>query len=178
MDTDTVTDDIVDDILDQLANSKDVCTELRKKGNDDGEIITRENLEKFVIENSAKLVSKTLDIVDEVKDRACSSDDPDHVRALADVLKATSSAIDSLGKLHIAADRNKTSKEISKANNEARIGMNTQDNVTKITLSREEVMKELFGTVKDDNEMRNANKLPETLEHNKVIDVETEQIDD
>ena len=169
--SDTQTDDIVDDILAQLADSSNVCTDLAKPKTELA-IVKKEDLADFVLQKSASLVEKTLDIVDEVKDRACASDDPDHVRALADVLRATSAAVAELSKIHIAAERNQTSKDISKANNEARAGMNTQDNQTKVLLSREEVMRNLFGSDKEDNEMRNANKMPG------AIDVEVVPIED
>jgi len=161
--SETQTEDMVDDILAQLADQANVCTDLSKPREDE-KVVNKEDLEDYVLQRSASLVEKTLDIVDEVKDRACASDDPDHVRALADVLRATSAAVAELNKLHIASERNQTSKDISKANNDARVGMNTQSNQTKLTLSREEVMKNLFGSDKEDNEMRNANKAPDAIE--------------
>lgn len=163
MSTDTQTEEIVDDILEQLKNSSKECTELVKP-KPESDDVTRENLEDFVIKKSAALVEKTLDIVDEVTDRATASDDPESLRGLADILKATSSAVDALNKVHIAADRNKTAKEISTANIEARQGMNTQNNQTRLMMSREEAMANLFGSVKEKNEAKNDNKLPEPVE--------------
>jgi hypothetical protein len=166
--TQTQADEVVDDILSQLKNSAKECTELTKPKDDDPKV-TKENLEEFVIKKSAALVEKALDIVDEIKDRATASDDAEEVRALADMLKATSSAVDALNKVHIASERNQTAKEINQKNIDARQGMNTQNNQTKLLLSREEVMKQLFGSVKEENEKKNANKPP-------TIDVEVEEV--
>ena len=171
--SDTTTAEVVDDILEQLKNSAKECTDLSKDKDGDPSI-KKEDLEDFVIKKSASLVEKTLDIVDEVKDRATASDDPESIRALADILRATSSAVEALNKIHIASERNETAKEISQKNIEARQGISTQNNQTKLLLSREEVMKRLFGSDKEENEERNANKPPE----GEVIDVEVTKMED
>jgi|GEM_PF-2188811 len=175
--SDTQTDAVVDDILEQLKNSKKECTDLTKPKDDDPEV-TKENLKDFVIKKSARLVEKALDIVDEVKDRATASDDAEEMKALADILRATSSAVDALNKVHIAEERNETAKEISQKQIDARQGMNTQNNQTKLLLSREEVMRNLFGSVKEKNEENNTNKPPidvEIVEPEKIEDVESKK---
>ena len=135
-------DDAVDDILSQLSNSKKDCTSIVKnKGYDK---ITKDKLEDFVIEKSADLVQRALDIVDEIKDRACAGGDPEEIKSLADVLKATSSAVDALNKIHISTERNRTAKEINDKNIEAKRGMNLENNQTKLMLTRQEAMKRLF----------------------------------
>jgi hypothetical protein len=166
------TEDIVDDILEQLKNSKKECTHISKIRDGDEPEINRDDLESFVIRKSASLVQKALDIVDEIRDQATAASDSESLKALADMVKATSSAVDALNKVHIASERNKTAKEISKAQIDARTGMNTQNNQTRLMLSREEVMNRLFGSAKENNEQKNNNKLPETYE------VDTEVLSD
>jgi len=165
------TDEIVDDILNQLKNSKDECKEIAKTAGDEPSI-DKDDLEAFIISKSASLVQKALDIVDEVRDRATADGDAESIKALADMVKATSSAVDALGKVHISSERNKTAKEISKANIESRQGMNSENNQAKLMLSREEVMSKLFGAAKEENETKNANKPPEA----KVIDVDATNV--
>lgn len=156
-------DEVVDDIIEQLKNSKKECTDLTR--NKEYDKITKEKLEEFVIEKSADLVQRSLDIVDEIKDSITAEDDAEKTRALADILKATSSAVDALNKVHIASERNKTATNIAEKNIEARQGMNRENNMTRLTMSREEMMKRLFDKSEDDDPpMRDANPKPKAIE--------------
>jgi hypothetical protein len=148
MDNDDI-DQTVDDILQQLSDSKTNCNNSAKLK--EYTKITPDNLQEFVIEKSADLVQRALDIVDDLKDRACASGDPEEVKSLADVLKATSAAVDALNKIHIASERNKTAKEINEKTIQARQGMNRENNQTKLMCTREEAMKRLFNKVKEED---------------------------
>lgn len=149
---DKTIDETVDDILTQLAENKKNCTDVAKSKEYDK--VTKDKLEDFVIEKSADLVQRALEIVDDIKDRATAGGDADEVRALAEVLKATSQAVESLNKIHISSERNKTAKEINQNTLEAKKGMNTQNNQTRLMMSREEAMKQLFDKVRDRDDSR------------------------
>lgn len=136
MDTDL--DDAVNDILSQLKGTVAVT-----KKQPEEEALTKDQLEEFIIKNSGKLVTKSLNIVDDVKDYVASAPDAKDVAALAELISATSSAIETLNKVYISDERNKTQVKVKQMDVESRERINITDNQTKILLSREDIMKAL-----------------------------------
>lgn len=160
MSEDSEMDDTLNDIFNQLSSNAKNCTELKQPANDVH--VHTEDIEQFAIDTSAQLVKKTLEIVEDIKDRACASSDPEDVQALASVLKAASSAMEAFNKIYISIERNKTVKEMKKADIESRTKMNITNNQTKLLMSREDVLKKLF----DD-----AAEVEAEIDEQEVIDV-------
>jgi len=132
-------DDAVNDILAQLKGN--VVTPKRIEQ----EIpLTKDQLEDFIIKSSGKLVSKSLSIVEDVQEYVASTPDAKDVSALAELINATTSAIDTLNKVYISDERNKTQVKVKLMDVESRERMNITDNKTKILLSREDVMNALI----------------------------------
>jgi len=99
-------DFIVGDILTQLKST----TALSKKEPEDE--LTKEKLEEFIIKNSGKLIKKSLDIIDDVQAYISSAPDAKDVAAFAELLKASSASMESLNKIYISLEKNKTTKDI------------------------------------------------------------------
>jgi len=136
-------DDAVNDIITQLkGNKKDVREREQVE-------INRDNLEEFIMNNSSKLVTKSLDIVDNVNDYISSAPENRDVAALAELIKASSGAIDTLQKLHTSNERNETQKEVKRMDVESKERISYVDNQTRVLLSREDVMHALVD--KDDD---------------------------
>lgn len=131
-------DNVVNDIITQLKGT----TSLTKAAESDPEL-SKEQLEEFIIKKSGKLISKTLDIVDDVQTYISSAPDAKDVAAMAELVKAASASIDALNKVYTSIEKNKTSKELKQMDIESREKINTQDNMTYL-LSREEIMKNLL----------------------------------
>jgi hypothetical protein len=136
MDTDL--DNAVNDILSQLKGTAAIV-----KKQPEEETLTKDQLEEFIIKNSGKLVTKSLNIVDDVKDYVASAPDAKDVAALAELINATSSAIETLNKVYISDERNKTQVRVKQMDVDSRERINIADNQTKILLSREDIMKAL-----------------------------------
>ena len=81
--------EMVGDLLGQLqeANKKAVVAQK------ESDPLTKENIEKFVIENAGKLVNESLEVVTNVKDYISSAPENKDVSSLADLIEATSTAI-------------------------------------------------------------------------------------
>ena len=138
-------DEAVNDIISQLKHNNKVV-----KAPIEESILDKENLEDFLIQNSGKLIKKSLSIVDNVNDYISSAPENRDVAALAELIKASSSAIETLNKLHVAKERNETQLEVKKIDVESKERMNIADNQAKILLSREDIMKAL---VEDESEV-------------------------
>ncbi len=128
-------DEAVNDIITQIKGSKEAVREKEKDVH-----INKENLEEFIMKSSGKLVSKSLEIVDNVNDYISSAPENRDVAALAEVIKATAGSIDTLQKLHSSNERNETQKEVKKMDVESKERINITDNQTRVLLSREDIM--------------------------------------
>tara|TARA_R110000824_G_scaffold10443_4_gene46120 strand:+ start:364 stop:807 length:444 start_codon:yes stop_codon:yes gene_type:complete len=137
-------DEAVNDIITQIKGSKEAVREKRKDVH-----IDKENLEEFIMKSSGKLVSKSLELVENVNDYISSAPENRDVAALAEVIKATAGSIDTLQKLHSSNERNETQKEVKKMDVESKERISIVDNQTKVLLSREDIMDALVD--RDDN---------------------------
>ena len=131
-------DDAVSDIISQIKSNKKVADTVEE------EVIDPEKLEEFLISRSSKLINKSLNIVDNVNDYISSAPENRDVAALAELIKASSSAIETLNRLHTAKERNETQKEVKMIDIKARERMNITDNQTRVLLSREDIMDALI----------------------------------
>ena len=134
----------VDDIITQLKGNKKVAHVLEE------EILDKDKLEDFLIEKSSKLINKSLNIVDNVNDYISSAPENRDVAAMAELIKAASSSIETLNKLHTAKERNETQIEVKKIDVESKERINIADNQTRVLLSREDIMKALVEEDKSD----------------------------
>jgi hypothetical protein len=126
--------DAVNDIITQLKGNKKVVSAI------EDEIVDPEKLEEFLIKKSSKLINKSLNIVDNVNDYISSAPENRDVAAMAELIKASSSAIETLNKLHTAKKRNETQKEVKQMDVESKERINLTDNQTKVLMTREDIM--------------------------------------
>lgn len=138
MENDDELEKIGDSILDQLKTS------LTTKSEPAQVELTPENLEKFVLDKSATLVTQSMDAVDNLKDYIQAGASDREILAFAEVVKASSAALESLNKLLQSKEKIKTTVELKVMDINARKEMNTQDNQTRLMLSREDLMKQLI----------------------------------
>ena len=141
-------DNAVNDILSQIKNHNKATNEVKRVAED----IDIENLEEFIIKKTGSLVSSSIDMVEDVKDYISSAPENRDVASLAELIKASTSALDTLSKLHTAKEQNKNKVQVKQMDIEAKEKLNIIDNQTKVLLSRDEVMKALMsGDEKDDD---------------------------
>jgi hypothetical protein len=132
-------DEAVNDILSQLKNTSVI------KHTPVTETLTKEKLEEFLIKNSGKLVTDSINLIDDMRDFVGTADaDPDSISALAELIKAASSAVDTLNKIYISDERNKNQVKIKTMDIESKEKLSIMDNQTKVLLSREDIMKAII----------------------------------
>lgn len=139
-------DNAVNDILSQIKSHNKATTEVKRVADN----IDIDNLEEFIIKKTGSLVSSSIDMVEDVKDYISSAPENRDVASLAELIKASTSALDTLTKLHTAKEQNKNKVQVKQMDIEAKEKLNIIDNQTKVLLSRDEVMKALMsGDEKD-----------------------------
>lgn len=139
-------DDAVDDILSQIKDHKSTTSEIKKVE----EEFDAEELEAFILNKTSALVNSSIDMVENVKDYISSAPENRDVASLAELIRASTGAIDTLTKLHTSKEGNKSKMEIKQIDIQAKERMNIADNQTKVLLSRDDIMKALMDDSNDD----------------------------
>jgi len=154
--------EMVGDLLGQLqeANKKAVVAQK------ESDPLTKENIEKFVIENAGKLVKESLEVVTNVKDYISSAPENKDVSSLADLIAATSTAIETLNKIIVTDKRNETVIKAKDMDIKSRKELKEVDTTTKLLATREQVFKMLIDS---------ANTSAKTIE---AEIVKSEQLED
>ena len=142
-------DDAVSDILSQIKDHKRETTEVRKIE----EQFDVDKLEEFIVNKTGALINSSVDMVENVKDYISSAPENRDVASLAELIKASASAIDSLTKLHTAKEGNKSKMEIKQLDIEAKERMNIVDNQAKVLMSRDDIMKALMSEDDKDDDV-------------------------
>ena len=148
-------DSTVDSILSQLKNSTSTIERVQTEFKD---VISKENLEEFVINQSSNLVKMSSESLDYVKDIVQSAPTPDDICAMAELVKSTSIVLDLLNKIVL----NDKKLDVAVKLKEMDIQSKKEELDTKVgaalLMGREELMKNL-------------------LDKSKLIEVESEVIE-
>jgi len=141
MENDDELEKIGDSILDQLQQS---LTAKSQPSSVLDEPLTTENLEKFVLDKTAVLVAQSMEAVENLKDYIQAGASDKEITAFAEVVKASTSAIETLNKLLQSKDKIENSIKLKEMDIKARKELNVVDNSVKLLLSREDLMKQLI----------------------------------
>lgn len=126
-------------LVDQLQESNKAVTHVHSERDP----LKKENLEKFVIEKAGALVEESLDMMRVVKEYIVSAPENKDVEALAGLISATSSAIETLNKIIVTDKRTENAIKLKQLDGENRRAVLEGETQQKILLSREEVLKEI-----------------------------------
>ena len=136
-------DKIVDDLVDQFKNTKQVKKKAEELNlNDD-------TLKSFLYEYSGKLIKDSVNAVEDIKDFVTAAPDSRDLEALSKLIGASAAAIETLNKIQIADEKNRTQKTIKAMDIEAKKQLTMQkaeDNV--LTMNREELINKLISNAK------------------------------
>lgn len=132
----------VDDILSQL---KQVPATVKKAQT---VAVTRENLEQFILDNASKLITTASEAMQEVKDFVSTAPDADSVEALASLVNANATALETLNRLLIAGKRNETVLKVKQMDVDSRKEQLDTAIGARLVLTREELLKNLVAPTK------------------------------
>ena len=128
-----MSDNTISSLIDQLKDSTLLSNQIQ--GAVDVPVVTQENLEQFIIKTSSELITQSMSIMREMRDYAIASNDPEQISAIAELVKASTGAIESLNKIAI---QNKKTK--------AAIMLKTMDSHAKKEISNTQVLLGVVGT--------------------------------
>jgi len=142
----------IGDLVDQLKNAEKYLKKPEKAEEEFN--LDPEELEKFILNNAGKLVKKSIDMVDEVKQYVETAPESRDVSSLSELINASSSAIETLSKILVQNKRDKTQKEVKQMDIDGKKQLMQGEFNAKMMLSRDDVMNELFKKV--DKEEKNV----------------------
>lgn len=147
-------DDFEDDDLDEEIN--DILSQIRNREkipqtpSTPREPLEKKDMEDFIIQNAASVVRDSVEMVENLKRSVSASAEPEIINAMSALLGSTTRAIDSLTKLKIAEDKNRTQKEVSQMQIDGK-QKKDDDNNKGFLISREEVIKALMEKKNEDS---------------------------
>lgn len=136
----------IDAIIDQLtadsvdSNSRTVKKVTQSEANN----LNDENVNEFVYNKTAEVIQSGLEAINTLKDSVMTGQDPKEITALAQLIGATTKAIDGLNKINLQIKQHKNNIEVAKLENDGiKKLQNNTTNVVAIA-TREDIMKKLF----------------------------------
>ena len=144
MPDDTELDDTVNSLLNQLKTVPTVAKKAKEASNDN---ISRESLEKFVVQYASRLVENATESVEYIKDNVQAAPTAEDVVSLSELIKSTAGAIEILNKIAINKEKLENSVKIKEMDiNSKREELEVKTNV--FLASREDVLKQLINKTK------------------------------
>lgn len=134
-------DIVVNDLLSQLKGASVAQKELQK----DEFNLDKDELEKFLLNYSGKLIKGTVDYVEEVKQFITSAPDSKDVEALSKLVGASASAIESLNKILLQDKANEAKIQVKQMDIESKKELQDKSNERLgLSINREELLKQLI----------------------------------
>ena len=106
--------------------------------------LDKADLEQFILNNTGKLIKDSMDTIDDIKQYIISAPEPDDVHSLAELYKASTSAIESLNKILIQQQKSATQITVKKMDIDSKQALQNTRDENSITFTRDEVFKKLI----------------------------------
>jgi len=138
-------DEIATDIVNQLRETQNTHAEPPVS-------LDAENLEQFILTNAATLIRDSVQTVGELRTQIGPGSDPKELSGFAEIVKASSQALEALNRVYTTREKNKNAKEIKKMDIDSKQKMIEEVNNTRVLMNREELLKQLIEKTLDDGE--------------------------
>lgn len=106
--------------------------------------LNKKDLEQFILDNQSTLIKDSVDVLQIMKQYVAAAPNAEDIGSFAELLKATSTAIDNLTKLHTSNQRVDTQVKIKQMDIDAKMQINDDNNKSKLIGTREEIFKKLL----------------------------------
>lgn len=106
--------------------------------------LNKDEVEDFVIQQSARLIKETNELILSMKDYIAHSPESKEILAISELIKASTSAIDTLNKINLAEKKDKTAKEMKLMDIASKKELKNTNDENRVTFTREEILKQLM----------------------------------
>jgi hypothetical protein len=140
-------DDIATDIVNQLKEQQS-----SEQFTQPPQTLTPEELEQFLLTNAATLIRDSVQTVGELRTQIGPGSDPKELTGFAEIIKATSQALESLNRVYVTREKSKNAKEIKQMDIDSKQKIVEDINNTRILMNREDLLKQLIENTLSDGE--------------------------
>ena len=141
-----------DDIEDPFGEIDELVAQLQQGTPSDQQLdniaekmsLDKNELEQFILDNQSTLIKDSVDVLQIMKQYVASAPNAEDIGSFAELLKATSTAIDNLTKLHTSNQRVDTQIKLKNMDIEAKKEINQDNNKMKLIGTREEIFKKML----------------------------------
>jgi len=140
MSDDIFGDESIDDLVSQLKENNKIINTVKKERTE----ISADNLEEFIMKSSGALIEDSLEVISNVKDYTSSAPDSREATSLAELIRASASAIDILNKILLQNKKSDAQMDIKKLDVNMKQGIAAADNATTLLVSREDILNKLI----------------------------------
>lgn len=134
--------DEANDIIEQLKNVPKEAKKVAAKP--EMEPLEKEKVEQFIIDNSSKLISDSMEMINNMKEVVFHVPDAENVSSLAELIKASTGAIETLNKLVTQDKKTQTQLQVKQMDIQSKKMLQDSEQDHKMKLSREEILKNLI----------------------------------
>ena len=106
--------------------------------------LSKDDVEDFIIQKSSRLIQDSLDLIDNMKEVVHHMPEAENVSSLAELIKASTGAIDTLSKLVVQDKKSNTTIQAKQLDIDSRKELQSSDQLYALTLSRQEVLDRLL----------------------------------
>lgn len=130
------------DIIEQLKNIPKEAKQVTAKPQ--MEPLEKEEVEQFIIDKSSKLISDSMEMIENMKEVVFHVPDADNVSSLAELIKASTGAIETLNKLVTQDKKSQTQIQVKQLDIQSKKMLQDSEQDHKLKLSREDILKNLI----------------------------------
>ena len=135
----------MDEANDIIAQLKEIPKEAKQIINkQELEPLEKEKVEQFIIDQSAKLIQDSMEMINNMKEVVFHVPDSDNVSSLAELIKASTGAIETLNKLVTQDKKSQTQIQVKHMDIQSKQVLQNSEQEHKLKISREDVLKKLI----------------------------------
>lgn len=135
----------MDEANDIIAQLKEIPKEAKQIINkQELEPLEKEKVEQFIIDQSAKLIQDSMEMINNMKEVVFHVPDSDNVSSLAELIKASTGAIETLNKLVTQDKKSQTQIQVKHMDIQSKQVLQDSEQEHKLKISREDVLKKLI----------------------------------
>lgn len=125
-------------LLDQLKENNKLV-----KATNHNFTLDKDELEQFILNNTGRLITDSMETIDSIKQYIINAPEPEDVHSLAELYKASTSAIEALNKILLQQQKSNTQIAVKTMDIQAKQQL-ANDDKDKITFTRDEIFDNLI----------------------------------
>lgn len=137
------------DILEELADEELIIDEIPESLESEHETVTDANVNDFILDQASKLVRDNMEIMDKVKHKIATAQDADEIKALAELMRATNSTLDTLTKISLQNKKDQNVAKVKQIEHEHKKELPQGPKTQIIVGTREDIFKQIIQAEKE-----------------------------